>query len=64
MKAQKINKKLLFKKLTISHLSDIHGGGSDDRTKTCVSVCAEAETCYTCYQYTCIGWTDCPIIAC
>ena len=65
MKAQKINKKLNFNKLTISHLSNIHGGEDVNETRTCDSVCNEVYSCVTtCYQYTCPGWSLCPYWAC
>ena len=64
MKAQKINKKLNFNKLTISHLSDIHGG--EEKVEDTHYTYCKQNSCIICsgYAYTCPGWTRCPDLAC
>lgn len=62
MKSQKFNKKLNLNKLTIASLDEIKGG-KDAQPAPSVIICP-TPTYWTCYQYTCDGWTRCPDLAC
>lgn len=57
MKPPKLDKKLTLNKLTVSSLNEVKGG-ADAITRIC------PPTYFTCYQYTCDGWTRCPDMAC